>query len=338
MTNKSTRWSDSTREPFLLKPAPKDYLWGGRRLNDDFAKGIEKEPLAETWECSTHPEGLSTVASGRFAGSTLADVIREHPEYLGTHPDTEKELPILIKFIDARSDLSVQVHPTDTYARQNENGQLGKSEMWYILDAAVDARLVYGLNRSVDRETLRKSLEEGTVEKFLQKVPVQKDDIFYVKAGTIHAIGAGILAAEIQQSSNLTYRLYDYDRVDKTGNKRELHVEKALEAADLSGSPEPRQPLRVLRYRPGCAVELLCRCKYFEVHRMLVNTERCRNLVEYRAESTSFQVLLCIDGCGSLLLQSDSMLHFFKGDCIFVPADSAVFRIHGKAYFLDVRG
>lgn len=234
-------------EPFLLKPDGKDYLWGGSRLNDDFSKGIDMSPLAETWECSTHPDGPSVVASGAFAGQTLAAVLKAHPEYLGTHPEAKGELPILIKLIDAKKDLSVQVHPTDAYAREHENGQLGKTEMWYVLDAKKDAKLVYGLYHDVSKAQLRKSIENGTVEKYLQKVPVKKNDLFYIEAGTIHAIGAGVLVAEIQESSNLTYRLYDYDRVDKNGNRRELHIDKALEAANLKASAEPRQPLRVLK-------------------------------------------------------------------------------------------
>lgn len=323
--------------PFLLKPAGKDYLWGGNRLNDDFTKGIALSPLAETWECSTHPDGPSTAASGKFEGQSLSDVLMAHPEFLGTHPKTKGELPILIKFIDAKKDLSVQVHPTDAYAAEHENGQLGKTEMWYVLDAAKDTSLVYGLNTDVEKDKLRAAIEEGTVEKYLQKVPVQKNDMFYIEAGTIHAIGAGALIAEIQESSNLTYRIYDYDRVDRNGKKRELHIEKALEAASLAAGREPRQPLRVLKYRRGCASELLCRCRYFEVYRMLVNTERCRGLVAYEADSTSFRVLLCTDGCGAIQFE-DEMLRFFKGDCIFVPADSVKLLIHGQAQFLDVRG
>jgi mannose-6-phosphate isomerase len=323
--------------PFLLRPAGKDYLWGGSRLNDDFSKEIDMEPLAETWECSTHPDGPSVVASGEFAGMTLSEVIRQHPKFLGSHPGTTTELPILIKFIDAKKDLSVQVHPTDAYAREHENGQLGKTEMWYVLDAAKDASLIYGLHHDTDKETMRKSICEGTVEKYLQKVPIRKNDLFFIEAGTIHAIGAGALIAEIQENSNLTYRLYDYDRVDKNGNKRELHVEKALEVANLKASAEPKQPLRVLKYRQGCALELLCRCEYFEVYRMLINTERCRKLVDFRADSTSFRVLLCTDGCGAVWFNEEMFL-FFKGDCIFVPADSVTMKIHGQAQFLDVRG
>lgn len=338
MTNKNLHSNKKHNPPFLLKPDAKDYLWGGNRLNDDFAKGIELSPLAETWECSVHPDGLSVVASGEFQGMTLAELLKEHREFLGSHSEKKGELPILIKLIDAKKNLSVQVHPDDEYAMKYENGQSGKTEMWYVMDCEENTELVYGLLHDTDKELLRESISKGTIERLLQKVPVRKDDVFFIEAGTIHAIGAGALIAEIQENSNLTYRLYDYNRVDRNGIKRELHVEKALEAADLTSSAGPVQSLRVLKYRQGCASELLCRCRYFEVYRMLVNTERCRKLVGYQADSTSFRVLLCIGGCGSMVWQDNGTLNFFKGDCVFVPAESVKFRIHGKAEFLDIRG
>lgn len=323
-------------EPFLLKPVGKDYLWGGSRLNDDFSKEIPMKPLAETWECSTHPDGPSTVASGVHEGRLLKEVLTDHPEYLGTHPRTKGELPILIKLIDANQDLSVQVHPDDAYAKEHENGSLGKTEMWYVLDAAPGTELIYGFRHDMTRRRLQESLEQGTIEKHLQKVKVEKDDVFFIEAGTVHAIGAGALIAEIQESSNLTYRLYDYHRVDKNGIPRELHVEKALQVADLNGSAEPRQPMRVLRYGKGFAMELLCRCRYFQVERMLINTERCREMVAFQTRSNSFQVLLCIGGCGVILGEGMQAIHFFKGDCIFVPADSKELKLHGRAQILKV--
>ncbi len=305
-------------------------------MNDEFEKGIEMYPLAETWECSTHPDGPSYVSGGSFDGETLADVIRAHPDYLGSRHAGESELPILIKFIDAKKDLSVQVHPTDAYAREHENGQRGKTEMWYVLDAGKDASLIYGLRYSASQQQMRQMIREGSVTKILQKVPVKKDDLFFIEAGTIHAIGAGTLVAEIQENSNLTYRLYDYDRVGKDGKKRQLHVDKALQVANLQSSAEPRQPLRVLKYRQGVASELLCRCRYFEVYRMIVNTER-RQKVHYRADAVSFRVLLCVNGCGMIRFENTEII-FYEGDCIFVPADSVMLRIHGQAQFLDVRG
>ncbi len=305
-------------------------------MNDEFEKRIDMSPLAETWECSTHPDGPSFVASGKYAGLDLASVIKRHPEYLGIRHEGMWELPILIKFIDAEKDLSVQVHPTDEYAKEHENGQLGKTEIWYVLDSSKDASLVYGLNRDCSEEEIRSAIENGTLPKYLQKVSVKKDDLFFIESGTIHAIGAGTLIVEIQENSNLTYRLYDYDRVDKEGEKRELHIEKALEVADLKSSSKPQQPLRVLKYRQGIASELLCRCKYFEVYRMIVNTER-RQIVNYGSDEMGFRVLLCINGCGTMSFADDSIT-FYKGDCVFVPAASEIISIHGQAQFLDVGG
>lgn len=328
--------SDPKFEPFLLTPAAKDYLWGGNRLNDDFGKEINLTPLAETWECSTHPDGPSIIANGTYRGQKLTDVLKDNPEFLGKHSMSLGELPILIKFIDAKQDLSLQVHPNDEYAKEHENGQMGKSEFWYVLDATKDAKLIYGFHHDVESEVLRKSILEGSVEKYTQKLPVQKGDMFYIEAGTVHAIGAGALIAEIQENSNLTYRMYDYNRTDKNGNKRELHLDKALAVANLKKIEEPGRPLRVLRYSRGCSSEVLCRCKYFQVERLLVNTERCRGLVDFQADSLSFRVLLCIGGCGSLHFGESKSLHFFKGDCIFVPASSVPIKIHGDAQFLKV--
>lgn len=322
--------------PFILQPSGKDYLWGGQRLNTEFEKQIDLDPLAETWECSTHPDGPSIVKTGGFKGQTLSKVISDNPQFLGARHSEDKALPILIKFIDAKSDLSVQVHPNDEYAKVYENGQLGKTEMWYVLDATKDARLVYGLKKDCTKEKIRDSIEKGKLSNLLQSVKVNKDDLFFIEAGTIHAIGAGCLIAEIQENSNLTYRLYDYDRVGKDGKKRELHIDKSLKVANLKSSSEPKQPLRVLKYRPGVAKELLSRCKYFEVYRMLVNTER-RQSVTYASDNLSFRVLLCIKGCGVLNFE-DQSLEFFKGDCIFVPADSVEIKIHGHAHFLDIIG
>lgn len=340
MTSRNSSWRNN-HNPFLLKPAGKDYLWGGNRLNDDFSKDIKFSPLAETWECSTHPDGPSVVASGADSGKYLADVLKSHPEFLGSHPLLAEparrgELPILIKFIDAKQNLSVQVHPDDAYAKEHENGSLGKTEMWYVMDASKNAELIYGFYRDMNRDVLRKSLEKGTVEKHLQKIRIQRDDVFFIEAGTVHAIGAGALIAEIQENSNLTYRLYDYNRFDKNGQKRELHIDKALDVVNLKGSAAPRQPMRVLHYRRGCASEFLCRCKYFQVERLLVNTERCREMADFRTDSNSFQVLLCLKGCGVLMMEDGERLIFFRGDCIFVPADSVPLKIHGKAQFLCV--
>lgn len=318
-------------KPFLLKPSGKDYFWGGNRINDDFGKNINISPLAESWECSVHDDGPSIVASGVFEGKSLKNVLDEKPEYLGTK---HNDFPILIKLIDAQKDLSVQVHPDDEYAKkENDNG---KTEMWYVLNAKQDSKLVYGFNKDCSQNEVREAIKNESLLDKLQIIDVNKNDVFFIEPGIVHAIGAGSLIVEIQENSNLTYRLYDYNRVDKQGKKRELHIDKAMEVANLRSSSKPRQPMRVLKYENGVARELLVRCRYFEVYRMLLNTER-RQKVVYSSDTLSFRVLLCIDGCGVLNFADESLL-FYRGDCFFIPADSCPIHLHGNAQFLDVRG
>ena len=345
--------------PFLLSPAGKDYIWGGERLKSDYGKAIELSPLAETWECSVHPDGPSVVASGEFAGRTLAEVLAEHGEFLGSSPSAQDGLHILVKLIDAKRDLSVQVHPGDAYAFSEEGGQQGKTEMWYVLEAEPGASLVFGLRCAVPPETLRSALADGTVEALLNRVPVRRGDVFYIPSGTIHAIGSGILLAEVQQNSNLTYRLYDYGRLGKDGRPRPLHVDKALAVSDLSGAQAPRQPLRVLRYRPGFAKETLCECPYFEVSRCLLNTDALAApggsspdpSIILPALPESYRVLLCTEGEGILreVVDGDvaadgagasgvSELRFRKGDTVFIPATCGALTLSGRAEFLLIRG
>ncbi len=335
MTNKNTVLKKLNR-PFLLDPAGKDYLWGGTRLKKDYGKNLKMDPLAETWECSTHPDGSSLVRSGEYTGLSLDGVLKLRPDYLGTHSQDQARLPILVKFIDAKQKLSVQVHPTDEYAMVYENGSLGKTEMWYIVDAAEDAELVYGFYRDIDKDTIRRSLEKGTIEKYLQKIKVKKDDVFYIEAGTVHAIGENILLVEVQENSNLTYRLYDYNRVDKQGNKRRLHVDKALDVINLTGSERPRQPMRVLHYEKGCASELLCRCKYFQVYRVLLNNFNINKCVDIQTDYTSFQVLLCLEGKAELHVEEQELFGLLKGDCVFIPASSVSLKLRGKAQLLRI--
>ena len=326
----------STPLPFLLHPASKDYLWGGTRLNDDFSKRIASDVVAETWECSTHPDGVSIAASGEWIGTPLDEILRAHPEYLGEHARGCADLPVLVKLIDAKEKLSVQVHPDDEFARANENGQNGKTEMWYVMDADPDSRIAYGLHHTIGREQFLNAVADGTVEKYLQMVPVRRNDLFFIPPGTVHAIGAGCLIAEIQQRSNLTYRLYDYNRTDRNGNTRLLHLEKGLAVANLEAMPEPRQPMRLLRYSGGTASELLCRCQYFQVERVLVNTEQRREMAAFRPSGESFEVFRFLNGCGTMFCR-DSMLQFFKGDCVFVPAGASEIRLHARTEFLRVK-
>ncbi len=323
--------------PLKLRPAGKDYLWGGTRLRDDFHKAIDLEPLAETWECSTHPDGLSYVVGGVFDGRTLKEVLAEHPEYAGGRI-AEGELPILIKFIDAERDLSVQVHPNDAYARKYEaEGLRGKNEMWYVVDARPEAELVCGLSHSTDAEELRRSIEDGHLENYLRRIKIRKGDVFYIPAGTIHAIGKGALIVEVQQSSNLTYRLYDYNRRDKEGRLRPLHIDKALAVAELGGLQEPCLPRRMLRQECGLSCEQLCACPYFEVEHLVVDTEKCPQGAPISSDERSFAVLLCLDGSGTLEAGANFRLPFSKGECIFVPAPCNELKINGTSDLLYVR-
>ena len=331
--------STSLNSPFILRPAPRNSLWGGVRLKNDYGKDFNISPIAETWECSTHPHGLSTVVTGRFKGRTLKSVLWWNPRFRGTNLKHLKrgQIPILIKFIDARDNLSVQVHPSDDYARKYENGSLGKTEMWYVAHASKDASLVYGFNQDVTPEIVEDALKKGNLDQYLNKVNVEDNQVYFVEAGTIHGIGAGSLIVEVQESSDLTYRLYDYNRVDKNGNKRELHVDKALAVMNMHKMNPPRQPIRILRYVPGMAFETLVRCKYFEVERLLINTSNTKKLPKLKTSPTSFEVLVCYSGCGSISYgKYHSSVNFFKGDTIFIPANSTEMRIHGNAELLKI--
>lgn len=367
-----TNQKESSAVPMKMIPAGKDYLWGGERLKQEFGKQIDLTPLAETWECSTHPDGLSRVQCNKkdfqndFLSEkssqadsvpqdnslypTLKDILAHHPEYYGSHPfafmkeDAAKgELPILVKWIDAAKDLSVQVHPDDEYAVLHENGQRGKTEMWYVVDAKPDTSLVYGFRRTVSRDLVKRAILSNRLDTYLQKVPVKKNDVFFIPAGTVHAIGKGSLLVEVQENSNLTYRLFDYHRKGPDGKERQLHVEKALDVANLKEAKTPRQPLRTLRYRPGMASEFLCRCKYFEVQRLLIHTRKDESQkdktlplsIPYRTQETSFHVLICIEGEGVLSYKNVN-LSFRQGDTFFVPADSVKIMLCGSACFLDV--
>ncbi len=336
MTNKNSTLNCNNQKnlPFLLKPSAKDYLWGGTRLNDEFKKDIPLFPLAETWECSTHKDGDSFANSGEFKGKTLSEILREKPFFLGTNSRTVGELPILVKLIDATDDLSIQVHPNDEYAKQHEGENFGKTELWYVLDAEQNSKLVYGLHTKTDKQTLKKSIENGDTLKFMSRYNVSKNDVFFIKPGTVHALGKGILIAEIQQSSNLTYRLYDYDRKDKDGKKRELHIKKALDVANLDASEQLRQPVRLLRYKKGYAFESLCRCEYFKVDRLLLNNKYEQDL-NFATDNTSFRVLLSVEGTASLKFLNTT-LKVNKGDCVFIPSDSVEISMSGKAVFLDI--
>lgn len=315
-----------------LIPSGKDYLWGGTRLKEEFGKKIALTPLAETWECSVHPDGPSVVANGEYKGMTLTEVLRQQPEYLGSKVQNG-EMPVLVKFIDAKQDLSVQVHPNDEYAQKYER-QNGKTEMWYVLDAEEGASLIYGFKHRMTADILKNAVETGTLDKHLQKVKVRKGDVYFVPAGTVHGIGKGILIAEIQENSNVTYRIYDYNRVDANGHKRELHFDKAVQVMNMNITPDVNQSPRMVRFFPGGSRELLCRCKYFETERLQV-----KKGLSFSVRGESFQILMCLNGYGEVQTMDyeQKPLRFCKGETLFLPAGIGRCLIVGDTTVLKIR-
>lgn len=286
-----------------LRPACKDYLWGGTRLKTLYHKQFNGDRLAETWELSCHPDGPSVIENGPFAGRTLREYIDiQGKGVLGSNCQVFEDFPILIKLIDAREDLSIQVHPNNTYALSHE-GQYGKTEMWYVLEAEPGARLYYGLKRAVSRKELCRRMEDGTLTEVLNAVPARRGDLFYIPAGTVHAICRGLVIAEIQQSSNVTYRVSDYGRLGPDGKPRPLHVEQAEDVAALA---PPRTD-----YDFGGH---LARSMYFTV-------DLREGPGELLCGDESFLSLLVLDGEGTVSCGGEA-LPVRKGESLFLPAES----------------
>lgn len=314
-------------QPFSLVPVFKDYLWGGTRLRTQFNKRTDMATLAESWELAARPDGDCRIADGPFSGAALSKFLREFPESLGSGRCSGGELPVLIKLIDAREPLSVQVHPDDEYAKRVEGGA-GKTEMWYVLDREPGAFLYCGFEREISRGELTRRIADGTVTEVLRKAPVEPGDVFFIEAGTVHAIGAGIVIAEIQQCSNTTYRVFDYGRRGPDGKERPLHIEKALDVARRGPAcslPPGSQAPVVL---PGSTLRRLVRCGYFSVE-LLELAEEC----EYRTDETSFFSLLCVDG-SARLTAGEWTLTLSKGGSVFVPAREGAVFLEGRGSFL----
>lgn len=299
-----------------LKPSCKDYLWGGHRLVEEYGKEYGGEVLAETWELSCHPDGPSVIANGIHAGKTLQQYIDgQGKEVLGTHCARFRDFPILIKVIDAKDNLSVQVHPDNRYALKNE-GQYGKTEMWYVMDAGEDAFLYYGFEREISKEEFEKRIQEDTLLEVLHAVPVHKGDVLFIESGTIHAIGKDILIAEIQQNSNVTYRVYDYGRVGKDGHKRELHVDKAVAVTK-------RAPV----VKDSSAYPHVADCDYFTVDKLDLDGALKKKIAGVVGQG-SFASILVLDGQG-IITNDGETIAYKKGDSFFIPAGSGAYEIEG---------
>lgn len=300
-----------------LKPSCKDYIWGGNRLREEYGIESEGDVLAEAWELSCHPDGPSMITNGKYEGKTLQQYIdAEGKEVLGTNCRRFRDFPILTKFIDAKDNLSIQVHPDNRYALKNE-GQYGKTEMWYIMDAGEDAFLYYGFKKEITKEEFSRRIQEDTLLEVLNAVPVQKGDVLFIEAGTIHAIGKNILIAEIQQNSNVTYRVYDYGRVGKDGKKRDLHIEKALAVTN-----------RVPIIKDKSSYPHVADCDYFTVDKLNLDGKVMKKMQGSVSEE-SFASILILDGEG-VISDKDEVVTFKRGDSIFITAGSGEYTIEGS--------
>ena len=306
-----------------LTPAFKDYLWGGTKLREVYGKPCDFDKVAESWELSTHPAGESRVDGGAYNGLTLSQYFQQIPQALGKNAAAFESFPVLIKLIDAKDPLSIQVHPSDEYALRVE-GEYGKTEMWVIVDCEPGAFLYFGVNRPVSKEEFRQRIEDNTVLEVLNKVEVHPGDVFFIQAGTIHAIGAGILICEIQQNSNCTYRVYDYDRRGADGRPRELHIEKALDVCRLEPS-DTASRLGEVKALAGGTVQQLGACKYFSTEKLIVEEALTLEVGE-----DSFVSLLATDGSG-WVEGPENKLAFRAGDSLLVPAGAGRVRVTGQA-------
>lgn len=304
-------------EILKLKPTLKDYLWGGSRLKTEYKMETELEKVAEAWVLSTHKDGPSLVLNGSLKGKTLAEAVEAMGrECLGERGKAFEFFPILIKLIDAKDNLSVQVHPDDEYALKTE-GEYGKTEMWYIVDCEEGATLYYGFKDKITKEEFRRRINDNTLTDVLNKVPVKKGDVFFIQSGTIHAIGSGILIAEIQQNSNTTYRVSDYGRLGADGKPRPLHIDKAVEVTTLD-KPQNQENL---------PLGTLAKCKYFSVKLHNIDGETTINV-----DDKSFSSLLCLEGeitVGDVALK--------KGECAFIPASFGEVAVSGAATVIESR-
>lgn len=293
-----------------LIPACKDYLWGGTKLREKYNIKSDLTPLAESWMLSTHKDGESVIANGDDKGSTLSEYISKYGrDVLGKRSEKFEDFPILIKFIDAKDNLSIQVHPSNEYALENE-GQYGKTEAWYILESEPDAFLYYGFKKKISSEEFKERIANNTLLEVLNAVKVKKGDLFFIPSGTLHAIGKGIVIAEIQQNSNITYRVYDYARVGADGKQRELHVDKALKVTNCI---PPKTDYDFSGH--------LVKCKYF-------TTDVISGTHKGYCDEKSFVSVLVIDKEGTIVCENKTM-QIKKGDSLFLPANSGAWEIDG---------
>ena len=307
----------------FLKPVYKDYIWGGTRLKKEFNKNTPYEKTAESWEVSTNKNGKSIIINGEWKDKDLDELFNNQEtkeSIFGKRCLQMEKFPLLIKFIDAEDNLSVQVHPNDEFAKRYENDS-GKTEMWYILDCKENAKLICGLNENAKKENIKEILKNGEIKKYLKYVDVQKGDSIYIPSGTVHAILSGILICEIQQNSDLTYRIYDWDRVGKDGKPRELHIDKAIDVIDFNSKAEKIES-------NGQNVQEIMKTKYFNVDKIKIE-----DIYTDISNIDTFYAISITDGSGKIYYENKEF-NIKKGDSFIVPAKLGEYKIEGKIELL----
>lgn len=313
--------------PLQFNPILKDRIWGGTKLNSYLRKPISSENTGESWEISAIENDVSIISNGFFKGKSINELINEFPDaVLGTkiYKQFGKQFPLLFKYLDAREDLSIQVHPNDELA-QKRHHSFGKTEMWYVMQADFNAKLIVGFKEKSSPEEYKKSNEDGTFIELLDIKKVKKGDVFFLATGTVHAIGAGTVIAEIQQTSDITYRIYDFDRVDAIGNSRELHVDLALDAINYNKVEAQKEYSKIEN-----SSNIMVDCPYFTTNFIPLN-----GALNCTKNKESFTVYMCVEGSFQLVFNTENY-NYNIGDTILIPAAMSEFKIEGKASLLEI--
>ncbi len=313
--------------PLTFEPILKERIWGGEKLKTELGKPITSNITGESWELSGVRGDVSVVSNGAFKGSTLGELLEAYPEaLLGTevYKRFGKEFPLLFKYLDAREDLSIQVHPNDELARKRHNS-FGKTEMWYVMQADPGARIIVGFKEKSGSQEYLDSLKDNTILDLLDSKEAKVGDVFFLETGTVHAIGAGLVIAEIQQTSDITYRIYDFNRKDANGNTRELHVEEALDAIHYDKANTQRFYTKEVNSSNN-----MVDCPYFTTNFLPLD-----GTAEVSKSGASFTVYMCTEG-HYILSTPQGSTEFKKGDTVLVPASVTSFELSGKASLLEI--
>ena len=306
------------KKPIFLTPVFQERIWGGTKLRTEFGYDIKSDLTGECWAASAHPNGQSIISSDPYQGKTLGELWNQHRELFG---NLEGDIfPLLTKILDANNDLSVQVHPNDEYANKHENGELGKTECWYVIDCEIDAEIIFG-HVAQTKEQFKDMVERGKWNTLLRRVKVKPGDFFHVPSGTIHALCSGVLILETQQSSDTTYRVYDYDRVDQNGQKRDLHIEKSIDVTTVPHKDVNIEP--TVKNIPGGTIATFIKEEYFSVYKWDITT------VATFAQDKKFLIVSVLKGTGKIITEEGSF-PIEKGTHIILPSGMGSFEVKGK--------